>query len=53
MVNLIGFGFVRIGPVRQSALFDARENLVELGLTHQERVVLRLDLALGIDEVQR
>jgi hypothetical protein len=44
----------RVGPVGEVARADAAEDLVELGLAHQEGVVLHLDLhALGVEKVER
>src|SRR5437879_6941798 len=43
----------RIGPVVESAPRDPPEDLVEIVLVYQERVVLRGDLAVDIVEVQR
>ena len=43
-----------IGPVFQLALLDAAEDLVELRIAHQERVVLHLDFhAVGREEGER
>src|SRR5439155_9067354 len=40
-----------IGPVVETALLDAAEDLVELLLAHQEGVVLDLDFhAVGVEE---
>src|SRR5579885_3071569 len=52
VVDLIAPPLVGIGPIGQAALLDAGEDLVELGLAHQERIMLRLDLPAGIDEIQ-
>jgi len=43
----------RIRPVLQAARLHPAEDLIELGLAHQERVVLDLDLLVGIEEGER
>src|SRR5258708_32620993 len=40
----------RICPIREPALLDAAEDLVELGLAHEEGVVLRLEGVLRFEE---
>jgi hypothetical protein len=44
---------LRVGPVRQPALGDAREDFVELLLAHEKRVVLDDEIAVRTDEVER
>src|SRR5258708_5342424 len=43
----------RIGPVVDALLLDAAEDLVELLLADEERVVLLLDLVVGVAEIER
>src|SRR6059058_3680257 len=43
----------RIGPVVHAAFLDAAEDGVELFLADEERVVLLLDLVVGVAEVER
>jgi hypothetical protein len=52
VIDLAGFGTRGARPVRQSPLLDAREDLIELRLAHQERVMLRGDVAVDVDEIQ-
>src|SRR5207244_8728102 len=52
MVDLTGFRLVRIGPVRQMSLLDAPKDLVELRLADQEGIMLGLDVAAGVHEIQ-
>src|SRR5918997_1694496 len=51
-VDLALPALVRVGPVRHAPRGDAPEDLVELGVTDQEGVVLRRDAALGVHEVE-
>src|SRR5689334_13295842 len=52
--HLAGSHAAWIGAVRESALLDTGEDLVELLLGHEERVMLHLDLhVFGIEEVER
>jgi len=41
-----------VGPVRQAAGPDPTEDLVELGLGDQERVVLRVDRPMVVSEIE-
>src|SRR5262249_39153249 len=50
-VDLARLGLRRVSPVGVALLFDAGEDLVELGLAHEERVVLRPDLGLLVHEI--
>lgn len=43
----------RVGPVVEPARRDAAEDGVEFGLVDQEGVMLRLDRAFGIREIER
>jgi hypothetical protein len=51
--DLPGLRLLWVGPVRQPALADAREQGVELGLAHRERVMLWLEQLSGVGEVER
>src|SRR5512144_1890613 len=51
-VDLTGAPACRVRPVRQSPRADATEDLVEAGLVHQERLVLRRDRPVVIGEVE-
>ena len=52
VVDLAGLPVERVGPVRQAALLDAAVDGVELLLGDQERIVLRVRLALGVGDVE-
>src|SRR5215203_5226083 len=51
-VELTGPAPAWIGPVRQVPPLDAPEDLVKLGLGDQERVVLGVDRAVIVGEVE-
>jgi len=53
MVDLVWPAFMRIGPEIELSLLDPREDLVKLPLAHEEGVVLRLDFALDMAEIER
>ena len=53
MVDLALLLLRRVGPVVEAALFDAAEDLVELLLAHEERVVLRFGLVVRVAEIER
>src|SRR5690349_17634709 len=52
-VDLAGPAPSRVGPVRQATRSNAAEDLVEPALIHQECVVLRMDRAVVVGEIQR
>src|SRR5262245_53471006 len=43
----------RVGPIRQAALTDAREDRVELLLAHQEGIVLDRHRLVAVLEIER
>src|SRR5438105_6496223 len=53
VVDLALLALARIRPVVEPALLDAAEDLVELLLADEERVVLLLDLVIGVAEIER
>src|SRR6188472_2466079 len=54
IVHLARAVLVGVGPVRELPFLDAPEDLVELLVAHQERVVERLDAVVtGGEEVDR
>src|SRR5205085_11494816 len=53
VVDLVWLVTMRVGPVLEAALDDARVDLVELVVGHQERVVLARELVGVRDEVER
>ena len=52
VVDLAGLSMARVGPVGQAACADAAEDVVELGLAHQEGQVLPWDVALDLHVVE-
>src|SRR5687767_7637587 len=52
VVDLVRLTLEGVGPPRAAVTSQATENEVELLLTHEERVVLAVDLALAVHEVQ-
>src|SRR5262245_22663423 len=52
-VDLVALAAAWVGPVCQAPFTNPLEDLVEFVLVHQERIVLRRDLAIGVDIVQR
>ena len=53
-VDLAGALLERIGPVREGTRANAPEDLVEISLVDQERVMLRNDIRVAhVEEIQR
>src|SRR5262245_52948182 len=50
-VDLAGLGLSGIGPVGETLLFYAREDLVELRLAYEKSIVLGPDLSLLVHEI--
>src|SRR5688500_13105291 len=54
MIDLARLLLPRIGPVLEAPLLDASEDGVELGLAHEEGVMLHLDVhAIAAQEIER
>jgi len=52
-VDLIALTTAGVGPVRQAAITNSGEDLIELSLAHEKRIVLRDDLTVSLHIVQR